>query len=111
MQQILKKGYQLVLIAIAVLIAFYPATSADYCPIDDAEVLGSLQWMQDISFMDAVVFPAGGSYYRPVITTSYLLDKKIFDVFPGFMHFENILFHLANAVLVYFLTYLILRSP
>ena len=105
----LKRRYQLLLLASAVLMAFYPALSAEYCSIDDVEVLGRLQQSQGTSFMDVVV-PTSGSYYRPVIVASYLFDKRIFGLFPGFMHLENILLHLANAFLVYFLTNLVLPS-
>ena len=41
--------------------------------------------------------------WHPLTWLSYLLDYQLFSLQPGPMHAENLLFHLANTVLVFVL--------
>ncbi|MFZ5763485.1 MAG: tetratricopeptide repeat protein [Thermodesulfobacteriota bacterium] len=45
----------------------------------------------------------GGLYYRPLIGLSYMADKTFFHQNPFALHAENVLLHLANIFLVFFL--------
>lgn len=42
--------------------------------------------------------------YQPLATLSFALEHKIWRAFPLFLHLDNLLLHLLNIVLVYFLT-------
>jgi tetratricopeptide (TPR) repeat protein len=46
---------------------------------------------------------AGGGYYRPLIGLSYLIDRFAWFAQSEIMHFENVLLHLINTLLVYYL--------
>lgn len=41
------------------------------------------------------------SYYRPLVNVSYMLEYKLFGLQPLFYHLDNILIHIANALLVW----------
>ena len=48
--------------------------------------------------------------YRPMVTLSYFLDYSIWQLNPFGYHLTNLLFHIANTILIYYLLSLILRS-
>ena len=52
---------------------------------------------------------APGSFYRPIQTLSYLFDYSIWQLNPYGYHFTNLLIHIVNGILVYFIILLSLR--
>jgi tetratricopeptide (TPR) repeat protein len=50
-----------------------------------------------------IFLPGGGYYYRPLLALSFVADKYLWGLSPSFMHLENILLHLVNALLVFLL--------
>lgn len=99
------RRYQLLLLAAVVLAAYYPAVLANFSQIDDAQLAEYYRNVQGSSvWADFIPFRSGGLYYRPMIGFSFFFDKYVLGLYPGLMHLENILLHLLNAVLVYFLT-------
>lgn len=108
----LTRRYQLLLLAAIVLAAYYPAVLADFSRIDDAQLAESYRNMHDWSlWTEFIPFQNDVLYYRPFIGVSFLIDKYFLGLYPGLMHLENILIHLLNAVLVYFLTLQIVPPP
>jgi len=102
----LSRRYQLLLLAAIVLAAYYPAVLADFSRIDDAQLAESYREIHNWTWWDEFIpFSGSGLYYRPLIGLSFLIDKYVLDLLPGLMHLENILFHLLNTALVYFLTF------
>ena len=101
----LNRRYQLLLLAAIVIAAYYPAVLANFSQIDDAQLAEYYRNVQGSSvWADFIPFRSGGLYYRPMIGFSFFFDKYILGLSPGLMHLKNILLHLLNAVLVYFLT-------
>lgn len=49
-------------------------------------------------------------YYRPLHFTAYTIEYRLFGLEPMGWHFVNILIHFLNAVMVFFLIRLFLRS-
>jgi len=54
--------------------------------------------------------PERSFYYRPIQTFSYAIDYSIYHLQPKGYHFTNLILHLFNAVLVYFLTLVFLKN-
>ncbi len=46
---------------------------------------------------------SGSRFFRPVISMSIFMDHLLWGVLPVGYHLSNLLFHLANSILVYFL--------
>jgi tetratricopeptide (TPR) repeat protein len=94
--------------SLLVVLAFFPSLFAEVCTVDDLDMY---KWLMSSapSFKD-LFFPqaSGGAYYRPLIGVSYLFDKYFWFLDTRLMHLDNILFHLANAILLYYLAYLLL---
>ena len=99
---------QLALIALITLAVFSPSIFADLCYIDDKEVY---LWIEQSNFSLLDLFlprSQGGLYYRPLIGASYLFDKHVWMLDTRLMHLDNIVFHLFNTLLVYYLATLLI---
>lgn len=95
------KAKQLGVAAFLITLVFIPSLFADLCSVDDQDVY---KWIATTEFsLKDLFFPqnAGGAYYRPLIGVSYLFDKYVWLLDTRLMHLDNLLFHLANAFLVY----------
>jgi len=103
---VLKREYQLLLLAALVLGAFYPSVLAGVSQFDDPVLFKGLEPVTGLN-LHAIFFPGagGGYYYRPLIGLSFVVDKLVLGLYPGLMHIENILLHLINTVLVYYLAF------
>ncbi len=94
-----------------VLIAYHSILSDVILPIDDDNLIKALKHKSSISLRH-VLFPNAkhGLYYRPLTTLSYfLVDKCIFKLNPVLMHFCNVLIHIFNVCLIYFISSYIAR--
>lgn len=97
---LLSVRYQILFLLVAVLAVFYPVIGAPLNPVDDVQLV---QWLYDsdgISFSEVFRWNSG-SYYRPLLQATYLLDMKLWGAVTSFMHLENILLHLVNSLLVF----------
>jgi len=94
--------FQIMLLIVAVLAVYFPTMFADICLIDDYDAISYFLTQDSMSFK-RVFFPqsAGGGYYRPLISFSYLLDKDFWFLHERQMHFESVVAHLVNALLVF----------
>lgn len=93
-------SYILVLI-LAVLVTFLNAAAADFIIVDDIDTIKHIQ-SSGINFMD-ILTSHGDRYYRPLAIVSLLLDSTLFGKNPTGFHIVNLLFHLCNSLLVYYL--------
>lgn len=101
---VLKQRYQLMLLVSIVFAVFYPTLSAEICLVDDQGAI--LSALNDSFSLQAIFFPrsAAGGYYRPLVGLSYWLDKELWFLHEHLMHFEGVVAHLMNAILVYLVT-------
>ncbi len=104
-----KTGNQLRLICLLVFLLFSPTLFAELSLIDDQDAYNYWNCLSGIGIKD-IFMPGseGAAYYRPLITVSYLWDKYVWLLDTRLMHLDNILFHMANSLLVYWLTWLLL---
>ncbi len=54
--------------------------------------------------------PKQGNFYRPFQTISFLFDYSFWKLNPVGYHVTNLLFHILNALLLYFLTRMLLQN-
>ncbi len=81
---------------------YYPTLFAGQCIIDDQDAIFSVFNAETLD-LKGLFFPgtASGGYYRPLIGLSYWFDKKAWFLHEQLMHFEGVVFHLFNALLVF----------
>jgi tetratricopeptide (TPR) repeat protein len=96
--------YQLMLIVAVLLAAYYPIAFGDFSRIDDHSIVDSVRSIE-LRNVPELFIPhvKYGAYYRPVLFLSFLLDKYLFNLDPGFMHLHNIILHVINALLIFWL--------
>lgn len=92
----------ILLLIITLIVVFYPTAGAEVSLIDDQSMLDSVFNTEHFSLKD-LLFPRVklGGYYRPLIGLSFHLDKYLWGLDARAMHFESILMHLLNVLLVY----------
>ena len=106
----LKGRYQILLICAIVLGVFYISIFAEINSLDDQGMINNLVNSSKISLKDCF-FPHSddGGYYRPLIGLSYEMDRIVSHADRRFMHFHNILLHLVNVLLVFWLARLFVK--
>lgn len=95
-------------LSVIVLGVYYSCVFSPVTPLDDRALI---QWLVDsgnIKIGDLFLWTTG-SYYRPILQLSYVLDMKFWGASPASMHLENVLLHLANTLLIYSCTRKILH--
>lgn len=96
----LKSWHPPALISIVVLLAYYPALFAPLNPIDDNRMVDDLLNRSGIPWRD-FLFPVSKSYYRPLVGSSFLLDRYLWNLETPFLHFGNMMLHWVNTLLVF----------
>lgn len=104
----IKNWHANALIFCVVWAVYYPALFAPLCSVDDLRMVADLTNRPEIGWRD-VLFPKSVTYYRPLISGSFILSLLLWNLEAPFLHFENILLHWLNAWLVFVLTRLVAR--
>ncbi|MFA5585839.1 MAG: hypothetical protein WDA02_04770 [Saccharofermentanales bacterium] len=99
----LKTWHCLSLLTLAVLLAYYPGLHTGYNSVDDLKMITSVEQSGPLD-LERLFVRSGSYYYRPLTILSYTLDRDLWGSIAPFMHLENILLHLACALLVFAIT-------
>jgi tetratricopeptide (TPR) repeat protein len=107
----LRIRYQILAIVAIILGVFYPVIFAEVNQVDDAGMFQDLARQQNWSLQELFLPEIGsGLYYRPLIALSFTVDRFFWQLDPAMMHLENVLIHLLNALLVFFLSRVLLAE-
>ena len=80
---------------------YYPAIFGEVNNLDDEDMMTNVINVQQIDW-GRLFFPGSSfHYYRPVLHLSFLFDRFVFGSSSVFLHFNNILLHTINGVLVF----------
>jgi hypothetical protein len=96
--------YQVVLIFLIIFGVYYPSIFTPFNTIDDLKMIDNLLNMDGFSIKQILLPNSYGQYYRPLLYLTFIADKYIWGLEASFMHLENILMHLGNTLLVFWLT-------
>jgi len=102
--------YQLLLVVFVCLSLFYPTLFAEFCRVDDIQMVNRLGSINQFSFVDRF-FPSGtnGLYYRPILISSFIVDHFVFNLNSFAMHLHNVVLHALNSLLLFFITRTVLK--
>ncbi|MEI8356079.1 MAG: glycosyltransferase family 39 protein, partial [Deltaproteobacteria bacterium] len=98
----LRVRHQIFFLAAIVLVIYYPALSAGVNSVDDSRIVAAYG-MGAGKGLAEIFLSSGNYYYRPLVALSYYLDNLLWCMHPRFMHLENILYHLLNTLLLFFI--------
>ena len=100
-----KKNFFLILFGFFL---YLPSLFFDFSYFDDnVLILDKLFFLKNfanffhIFSQDVFYSSSSGSYYRPILTLSFMFDAQISGKYPFFYHFSNVLYHLIASFLVY----------
>lgn len=97
--------YLACLVAVSTLI-FYPVLNAEFLQWDDATYVTSNALIHDFGLgrvLEIFATPQLNSSYNPVVLTHWMLDASLFGLNATVFHSVNLIWHCANAFLVFLL--------
>ncbi len=94
---------QIALIFLFVTVVYYPSIFASFTSIDDVRLVNSLLNYDGFSLKELFLPSSSGTYYRPLLYLTFIIDKYLWGLEASFMHLENILLHFGNSLLIFFL--------
>lgn len=97
----LKARYFVLLLLIVVFGVYYPSLFNPFNNVDDTRMINNLLNSDGISVFQPFRFGISGYYYRPLLMSTFILDKYLWGLHESFMHLENILLHALNVILVF----------
>ncbi len=97
----------LLLLVDITLIVYLTVIVSDFSSLDDTALMEEFQHTASFS---SLVHSSGSTYLRPLIMISYLVDYILWGANPVFFHWTNLVIHLCNACLVYYLSCLYLSQ-
>lgn len=101
---------QFLLIISVGLIVFSPALFSEFCRVDDLQMVESLKKTEFCGFQQIFLPRAsGGLYYRPFLILSFFADRFVFGLSSFAMHLHNIILHLLNVLLLFFISKKLLK--
>ena len=103
----------LLLILTITFIIYYPGLSGDYVFDDSANILQNRKLqIQTLSYLElkaAALSGGAGPLGRPLSMISFAINYYFTDFNPYYFKLTNILIHLCNGILIYFLSFFILQ--
>lgn len=90
----------LLLLVDITLIVYLSVIVSEFSSLDDTALMEDFQ--RRVSF-SSLVPSSGNTYLRPLTMFSYLVDYILWGANPAFFHWTNLVIHLCNACLVYYL--------
>ena len=95
----------LILLAYLVVLSFYPTITSDFINLDDPVMVVGNPDITSLSFDNIKHVFSSYQYklYHPIVTLSYAIEYSICGTDPYLYHIDNILLHLLNAFLVFFI--------
>jgi protein O-mannosyl-transferase len=94
------------LLVVVTLAVYWPATSFDFVNYDDPDYFSSNAQVQTGLTSQGVIWAFSTGHagnWHPLTWLSLMLDVNLFGKGPAGPHFTNLLFHLANTVLLFLL--------
>jgi len=77
----------------------------EFCIVNNAEIKD----LRNVGKLFTHCFFGAGSYYRPLVSLSFMLEYHVFGLSPFYFYLTNIFIHLATSLLVFALMRIILR--
>ncbi len=92
------------LLALAAFIAFWQVTDSDFINYDDWNYVTENSHIQGGFTLEGIEWAFTTDYasnWHPLTWISHMVDVQLFGLRPGWHHLTNLLFHLANTVLLF----------
>ena len=94
-----------IVLAVATLIAFWQVNYCDFINYDDVPYISQNSHIQNGITMESIRWAFTTGYqanWHPLTWISHMLDIQLFGLNPHWHHIMNLLFHIANTLLLFF---------
>ena len=101
-------------LTVITLIAFWQVSQCDFINYDDDIYVTDNIHIQDGVTTQAILWALTTSYavnWHPVTWISHMLDVQLFGLNPQWHHLTNLLFHIANTLLLFFVFHRMTKAP
>lgn len=104
----MSKKYQILLLIVLsylVVLAFYPSITAGFFVLDDSVMINRNPYITNLSGSNIKnIFSSFYlKLYHPIVTLSFALEYSVCKLDPYLYHIDNILLHLFNTLLIFFI--------
>ncbi|MBI5410266.1 MAG: phospholipid carrier-dependent glycosyltransferase [Nitrospirae bacterium] len=98
-------------VAVLVLAVFYPVIDSFFVT-DDMRLIYISSPISSQGITDFFSSSGGwfAGFYRPLIRTAFFVDYSLYNLNPAGYHITNLLFHIASAIIVFYLARLLTGS-
>jgi tetratricopeptide (TPR) repeat protein len=101
-------------LAVAALIAFWQVNQCDFINYDDPSYVTENIHIRNGITTEAIRWAFTTGYagnWHPVTWMSHMLDVQLFGLKPRWHHLTNLLFHIANTLLLFFVFHRMTKAP
>ncbi|MGO9136445.1 MAG: tetratricopeptide repeat protein [Syntrophales bacterium] len=87
---------------------FWQVSSHTFISFDDGDYVAKNLYVQDGLTWSGIVWAFSGSHahnWHPLTWLSHMLDCQLFGLNAGMHHLANVLFHIANSILLFLVLY------
>ncbi len=102
------------LLTVITFIAFWPVSQCDFINYDDHSYVTENIHIRHGITIQAIrwAFTTGyAANWHPVTWMSHMLDVQLFGLKPRWHHLTNLLFHIANTLLLFFIFHRMTKAP
>ncbi|MDR2191690.1 MAG: tetratricopeptide repeat protein [Endomicrobium sp.] len=107
-----KAALMIIALMIVTVLAFYPVLSADFVYLDDPVMIEG-NWKINsftLSNLKSLLFESHFRLYHPMVNLSLFAETALFGKDPYFYHADNLILHLLNSLLVFFIFFLLTKK-
>lgn len=101
-------------LAVVPLLAFWQVNRCDFVSFDDDAYITENDHIQTGLTMDAIQWAFTTSHaanWHPLTWVSHMADIEVFGLNPHWHHFINLLFHIVNTLLFFFVFHRMTKAP
>ena len=97
-------------IVLVTFIALWPTVNSDFTELDDKKLI--LENLPGFVAYPSLIWKYSlfTAHYKPLVFFSWVIEAKLFGVTAVGFHFVNLLFHVFNSILVFFLAFHLSRQ-
>lgn len=107
----MKKYYYLIFILAITILAYIPAFHAELLQWDDAPFIINNNYIKNLSFANIkYIFTNSIEGYHPLSLLTLAIEYHFVGLSPFLYHFDNILLHLINITLLYFIIFKLTKN-
>ncbi len=108
----MKKKYLWILIVSGcVLTLYYPLNFASFNSVDDSNLVQEILNSNFSKEIKDIFLPSSNPYYyRPLLYSTFFVDKCIHLCEPSLMHLENVILHVLNSLIAFYISLQLLKN-